>query len=68
VPFVQGRLYHADLTVTITTSCAHSGLPLQIELDSQLNYRVQPDDARPLVFTPQVDWETFRAPNIIDAY
>ena len=67
-PFVQGRLRHADLTVTISTRCAYSGEPLQIEVDSQLKYRVQPGNAHPMVFMPQVDWETFHDPNIIGAY
>ena len=81
---MQGRLRQSYLTVTIDTRCAYSGEPLQIELDSQLNYRVQPSAARqsvgriasqmagqiaPLfVFTPQVDWEAFHDLNIIDAY
>jgi len=73
---VQGRLRNENLTVTISTRCAYSGEPLQIELDSQLKYRVQPQAAgqiagqlaRPMVFMPQVDWEAFRDPNIIDAY
>jgi hypothetical protein len=65
---VQGRLRNAYLTVIISTQCAYSGDPLQIEVDSQLKYRVQPEDARPMVFTPQVAWEAFRDPNIIDAY
>jgi hypothetical protein len=73
---VQGRLCNEYLTVTISTRCAYSGAPLHIELDSQLKYRVQPDVvaqsaqqiAQPMVFTPQVDWEAFRDPNIIDAY
>ena len=73
---MQGRLRNEYLTVTISTHCAYSGDPLQIEIDSQLKYRVQPEAAgqsagqiaRPMVFTPQVDWEAFRDPNIIDAY
>jgi len=73
---VQGRLRNEYLTVTISTRCAYRGEPLQIELDSQLKYRVQPQAAgqivgqlaRPMVFLPQVDWEVFRDPNIIDAY
>ena len=65
---MQGRLRNEYLTVTIDTHCAYSGVPLRIELDSQLKYRLEPEDARPLVFTPQVDWEAFHAPNIIDAY
>jgi hypothetical protein len=65
---VQGRLRNADLTVTIATRCAYSGEPFQIEVDSRLNYRVQPEAARPLAFTPEVDWQAFHDPSIIDAY
>jgi hypothetical protein len=69
---VQGRLRNEHLSITISSVCAYSGQPLQIEVDSQMKYRVQPDVggqvARPLVFMPQVDWEAFRDPNIIDAY
>jgi hypothetical protein len=65
---VQGRLRNEYLSVKISTHCSYSGDPLQIELDSQLKYCVQPVAARPLVFTPQVDWQVFHAPNIIDAY
>jgi hypothetical protein len=65
---VQGRLRNEDLTVTIATRCAYSGEPFQIELDSRLNFRVQPESAHPMVFTPQVDWESFHDPNIIHAY
>jgi hypothetical protein len=65
---VQGRLRNTDLTVTITTHCAYSDEPFQIELDSRLNFRVKPEAAHPMVFTPQVDWEAFHDPNIIDAY
>ena len=65
---MQGRLRNEYLTVTINTRCAYSGDPLQIELDSRLKYRVMEETARPMVFMPQVDWEAFRDPNIIDAY
>jgi hypothetical protein len=65
---VQGRLRNEYLSVTITTRCSYSDQPLHIEVDSQLKYRVREEAARPLVFTPQVDWEAFRDPNIIDAY
>jgi hypothetical protein len=73
---VQGRLRNAYLTVTISTHCSYSGDPLQIEIDSQLKYRVQPEAvgqiarqiSQPMVFTPQVDWQAFHDPNIIDAY
>jgi hypothetical protein len=38
-----------------------------MELDSDLNYRLQ-KDIEPLVFSPTVDWDTFSEPNITHAY
>jgi len=65
---VQGRLRQDHLTVTIETVCAHSGRPMTITIDSDMKFSVLDKGAEPLVFMPQVDWETFAEPNIIDAY
>jgi hypothetical protein len=67
-PFVQGRLKKKHLSVTIMTECAHCARPMQIELDSELQYRVKDEGAEPLVFEPLIDWQTFAEPNIIDAF
>ena len=65
---MQGRLRQDHLTVTIETVCAHSGRPMTITIDSDMKFSVLDKGAEPLVFMPQVDWETFAEPNIIDAY
>jgi hypothetical protein len=65
---VQGRLRAEPLTVSIETNCKHCGRPIGIEMDSDLNYRLADADARPLVFMPDLDWGSFREPNIIHAY
>ena len=67
-PFVQGRLENRYLEVDLTTSCAHCGREMHINIDSELDYRVREPEARPLVFQPTVDWATFDQPNIIDGY
>ena len=67
-PFVQGRLREEYLTVAIETQCAHCGEAMHIDLDSELKYRVRENDARPLMFEPRVDWDTFEEPNILHAY
>ena len=41
---------------------------MTITIDSDMKFSVCEDEAEPLVFMPQVDWETFAEPNIIDAY
>ena len=65
---MQGRLREEHLTVIIETVCPHSGRPVTITIDSDMSFSVREDGAEPLVFMPQVDWETFAEPNIIDAY
>jgi hypothetical protein len=65
---VQGRLRNEHLTATIQTSCAHCGRPFQLEVDSELKYRLEDETIQPLVFLPGVDWSTFSQPNIIDGY
>ena len=41
---------------------------MTIIIDSEMEFSVSDKGAEPLVFMPQVDWETFAEPNIIDAY
>lgn len=67
-PFVQGRLREHHLSLTIETECAHCQRPLHLTVDSDMGFRVHEAQARPLVFEPHVDWQTFREPTIIDAY
>jgi len=56
-PFVQGRLRGEPPSVAVETECGHCRRPLHIELDSELNYRVLEEDARPLVYAPFMDKE-----------
>jgi hypothetical protein len=37
-------------------------------MDSDLKYQVEDKGAYPLVFQPQIDWESFTEPNIIDDF
>ncbi len=67
MPFVQGHLRNESLAITVKTECAHCSRPIQIELDSELNYRVV-EGADPLVFVPHVDFEKLKDPSIIDAF
>jgi len=65
---VQGRLRKEEISVTIDTVCAHCNEPFTITLDSRLNFRISPDDAEPIILSPQVDWESFSDPNILQAF
>jgi 5-methylcytosine-specific restriction endonuclease McrA len=66
-PFVQGRLRGEDMTAVIDTECAHCGIPIRFELDSNLDHQVHSDDASPLVCTPFVDVSGL-SPSIIDGF
>ena len=68
VSFVQGQLQHRSLTVTIHTACAHCGQPFRVTVDNEMRATVDEATAKPLIFEPQMDWQTFREPNIIHAY
>jgi hypothetical protein len=67
MPFVQGHLRNESISITIETECAHCSRPIQLELDSESNYRVV-EGADPLVFVPLVDFEDLEDPSIIDAF
>jgi 5-methylcytosine-specific restriction endonuclease McrA len=66
-PFVQGRLRGKDMTAVIATECAHCGIPIRFEIDSNLDHQVHSDDASPLVCTPFVDVSGL-SPSIIDGF
>jgi hypothetical protein len=65
---VQGRLRNDPLTVQVTTQCAQSGQQIQIALDVDLKYTIEPAGIAPLIFEPEIEWARFREPNIIHAY
>ena len=46
----------------------HCGKALHISVDSELNSQVREKDAEPLIFEPDVDWNTFKGANIINDY
>ena len=41
---------------------------MSMTVSSDLKVSIHDQDASPLVFMPQVDWQTFAEPNIIHAY
>lgn len=67
-PFVQGRLRKKPVKVEIGTECACCSRPLTLEVDSDLNIRVREPEASPLIFIPEVDFETLPEPSIINAF
>jgi hypothetical protein len=65
---VQGHLQASSLEVEISSTCAHSGEAIELVVDSELSYRIAKGGPEPLVFEPEIDWTTFKDPNIIHGY
>ena len=65
---MQGRLRAEPLSFSIETECKHCGEPIQIEIDSNLSYRILSAGAQPIVFAPLVDFARLKDPSIIDAF
>ena len=68
MPFVQGQLRCERLSATIRSECAHCGRVLNLEIDSELNYRLDEAGAGPRVSVPLVDVDKLDDPSIIDAF
>lgn len=67
MPFVQGHLRQAAITITFDSKCAHCAAPLRIEIDHELRATVA-GRAAPLAFLPLVDFEKLETPSIIDPF
>ena len=65
---MQGQLRKQALTFQVQTECGHCGEPINLEIDSDLNYRVLEGDASPLVYTPMIDFDKLDDPSIIDGF
>lgn len=67
-PFVQGRLRNEQLTVAVRTECAHCKTPMELTIDSELNYTVRENGCKPVIFMPDVDLLNLRDESIINAF
>ena len=67
-PFVQGRLRGESLSVDIESSCACCGRELRLTVNDDMVTEVRSEGAEPLVLEPHIDWASFHAPTIVDAY
>jgi hypothetical protein len=56
------------LAALIRTSCAWSGRKLTLEIDLEGTVTVQEKGAAPLLFEPEIDWERFEKPHILDDF
>ncbi|MEJ2212171.1 MAG: hypothetical protein P8129_24535 [Anaerolineae bacterium] len=65
---MQGQLRGKCLSFTIDTLCAETGRPIQIEIDSDLNYHTGEGGAGTMLCVPLVDFDKLEDPSIIDAF
>jgi len=65
---VQGRLRNEPLKVTVNTECAHCKKPMEIVIDSDLDFTVSEQGCEPIVFVPSVDLFKIEEESIINAF
>lgn len=54
--------------MTINTECAHCGQPMEIAINSDLEYSVKQAGCDPVAFVPEVDLINLQEESIIDAF
>jgi len=65
---VQGQLRQEPLSVIVNTGCAHCSQPIEITIDSDLNYAVKEEGCEPIVFVPDVNLFKLEDESIINAF
>ncbi|MGH9321909.1 MAG: hypothetical protein ACRD21_16935 [Vicinamibacteria bacterium] len=65
---MQGCLSNETISATIRTRCAGSGRSLTLRVDVEGDVEVLEPGASPLLFEPEIDWERFTKPHIIDDF
>ncbi len=67
-PFVQGRLRGEPVSITVETRCEHCLESMTLEVDSDMNVRVEQPGAEPMVFVADVPLLDIKAPSIVDDF
>ena len=67
-PFVQGRLRKEYVSIEVETKCQHCDQVLHLTMDNEMRISVRESGANPLVFMPDIDWNSFTDRTIIDSY
>ena len=65
---MQGRLRNEALSFLIESSCAQTGRPVRIEIDSDLKLKKVTAGADPHVFIPSVDLGSIAEESIIEVF
>ena len=64
---MQGRLRKEDLSVEVSTRCAHCSENLDLTINSDMNVSVH-QNTEPMVFIPKVNFFDLEDPNIIEVF
>jgi hypothetical protein len=65
---VQGKLRNQYLKIKIDSECAHCGHPMEIEINSELEYKSREKDCQPVIFVPDVNLFKVEDDSIIDSF
>ena len=65
---MQGCLRNEAIAATIRTRCAPSGRKLTLVVTTEGDVEVREKGASPLLFEPEIDWQRFEKPHILDDF
>jgi hypothetical protein len=56
------------MAAVIRTRCARTGRGLTLDIDTEGTVTAREKEADPLLFEPEIDWEHFEKPHILDDF
>ena len=56
------------LNVQVETECAHCSRPMEMSIDSDLNYKTNDERCNPIIFVPDIDLLNLKEDSIIDSF
>ncbi len=65
---MQGCLRNEPIAAVIRTRCARTERELTLRVSAEGDVEVGEMGASPLLFEPEIDWERFEKPHILDDF
>jgi hypothetical protein len=56
------------VSAAVRSECAACKTRTEFTVDSEFRSRIDSGPASPLIFQPSIDWNSFRAPTIVNDY
>ena len=65
---MQGKLRNENVEVRVKTECAHCGKTMEMDIDSNLHFKLNDEKCKPIVFVPDIDLLNLQEDSIMDSF